>query len=249
MSAVKLDVTDGLAELTLDRPKVNALNSQTLAALAEAFGRVTTDDAIRGVLVRAEGKCFSAGLDLMEVAGLRREGMMEFFGHFEGAFRGAFTCPKPVAVAVNGHAIAGGLILAFTGDYVAWGRGDYTLALTELQVGVPFPITPMEIVRSATTPRTLRQLVYEVVRVGPAQAFEMGLGDIVSDDPEADARAWLELAISRPASAYCISKAHYRAPYWERLEAQQPDATERWLDGVFSDETREAMIATFTKRR
>lgn len=249
MNGVTLDVTGGLAELTLDRPKVNALDSATLAGLAEAFGRVASDASIRGVLVRAEGRCFSAGLDLMEVAGLDRDGMTTFFGHFDGAFRRAFQCPKPVAVGVEGHAIAGGLILAFTGDYLAFGPGDYTLALTELQVGVPFPVTAMEIVRSATTPRTMRQLVYQVARVGPAQALAMGLGDAIADDPVADARAWLELAVSRPAPAFLVSKANHRAPYWERVDAQQPEATARWLDGVFSDETRDAMLATFAATR
>ncbi len=248
MSGVNLDVQGGLAELVLDRPKVNALGAETNAALGDAFARVARDDGIRGVLVRARGRCFSAGLDLMEVTALDRPGMSDFFGRFDRAFSAAFRCPKPVAVAVAGHAIAGGLILAFAGDYIAWSRGSYTLALTELDIGVPFPRTAIEMVRSATTPRALRKLVYSVARVGPAEAYEMGLGDALVDDAEADARAWIERAVGRPAAAYRISKAHIRGPSWDRLDAQPPDEDERLLDGLFSDETREAMIASFTRR-
>lgn len=247
MSGVKLDVTGGLAELVLDRPKVNALGRETNAALGEAFARATTDDSIRGVLVRAEGRCFSAGLDLREVGSLDRSGMRSFFGAFEHAFATAFRCPKPVAVAVQGHAIAGGLILAFAGDYVAWGTGDYTMALTELDIGVPFPRTALEMVRCATTPRVMRQLVYECKRVGPAEAFEIGLGDALVSDPVADARAWVERAVARPALAYRISKSHLRGPSWDRMDAQPAEEEARLLDGLFSEETRQAMVASMKR--
>jgi enoyl-CoA hydratase len=203
--------------------------------------RVATDDAIRGVLLRAEGRCFSAGLDLREVMALDRAGMDGFFSRFDRTFGTIFRCPKPMAVAVQGHAIAGGLVLALAADYVAWGTGDYTLALTELDIGVPFPRTAIEIVRWATTPRAMRRLVYDCARIGPAEAYEWGLGDAIAEDPTADARAWLERSIARPLPAFKITKARLRGPHWERIDAQPEDESGRLLDALFSEETRNAM--------
>ena len=138
MDGLLTTVEDGLARLVLDRPKVNAFGADLIEALAATFQRITEDDAIRGVLITAEGRCFSAGLDLSLLAGLDRAGMQGFFHDFDAAFLGAFRCPKPVAVSVRGKNTT---VLATTAHYTvpkrAWeptGNGGYihTAVLTGL---------------------------------------------------------------------------------------------------------------------
>ena len=213
MDGLLTTVEDGLARLVLDRPKVNAFGADLIEALAATFQRITEDDAIRGVLITAEGRCFSAGLDLSLLAGLDRAGMQGFFHDFDAAFLGAFRCPKPVAVSVRGHAIAGGLVLALTADHLVLGRGDYKLGLTELAIGVPFPRGAFEIARA------LRHLVYGAGLVDPETAFALGIGDALVDDPDGAAEAWVRTATARPTLAFQITKGHLREPAWARADA------------------------------
>src|SRR5690606_14460563 len=131
----------------LDRPKVNAMSPGLLRDLAAAFDEVA-DPAIAGVLLRGEGKALSAGLDLKEVAALDEGSIDGFLDLLDRAFLAAFRYPRPLAVAVTGHAIAGGLVLALCADHVAIERGEHKLGLTELAVGVPLPPVAYEIVRA-----------------------------------------------------------------------------------------------------
>ncbi|WP_437968659.1 enoyl-CoA hydratase/isomerase family protein [Sorangium sp. So ce260] len=177
MQFVEVLTRDGIADVTLSRPKVNAMNQAVLRQLADVFQRLAEDDAARGVLVRGAGNCLSAGLDLREVASLDREGLGSFLDDFDAAFGAAFRFPKPLAAAVHGHAIAGGLLLAMCADFLALGAGDYKVGLPELAVGIAFPRVAFEIARTASPARALRRLVFGAEIHSPASLFDMGVGD------------------------------------------------------------------------
>ncbi|WP_437298052.1 enoyl-CoA hydratase/isomerase family protein [Sorangium sp. So ce426] len=121
MQCVEVLTRDGMAEITLNRPKVNAMNQALLREMTDVFGRLAQDDAVSGVLVRGTGQCLSAGLDLHELASLDRERLSSFLDDFDSAFGAAFRLPNPFAAAVRGHAIAGGMILAMCADFIALG--------------------------------------------------------------------------------------------------------------------------------
>ena len=108
------DLRDGIALITINRPdKLNALNDQVMAELADVAQRLATDDAIRGAILTGAGpKAFVAGADIGDLAKQ---------GPFDGkarALRGQAvlrrleTCGKPVIAAVNGFALGGGCELA-----------------------------------------------------------------------------------------------------------------------------------------
>ncbi len=108
------DVRDGVAVITINRPdKLNALNDQVMAELADVAQRLATDDDIRGAILTGAGpKAFVAGADIGDLAKQ---------GPFDGkarALRGQAvlrrleTCGKPVIAAVNGFALGGGCELA-----------------------------------------------------------------------------------------------------------------------------------------
>jgi enoyl-CoA hydratase len=217
MGFIKLTIEDGIAEVVLDRPKVNAMSRALLAELRATFLQLSGDDDVRGALLRAEGNAFSAGLDLKEVALLDPESVTDFLDLMEDAFLAPFAFPKPLAVAVHGHAIAGGMILALCGDYLSMAEGDYKIGLTELQVGVPFPRVAFEAVRNAVPPRALRKLMNEADTYRPAAIWDLGVGDAVCADPVADARAWLNKISARPLDTFMFVKAQRRKEAWERI--------------------------------
>ncbi|WP_437987859.1 enoyl-CoA hydratase/isomerase family protein [Sorangium sp. So ce117] len=84
-----------MAEITPNRPKVNAMNQALLREMTDVFGRLAQDDAVSGVLVRGTGQRLSAGLDLHELASLDRERLSSFLDDFDAAFGAAFRLPKP----------------------------------------------------------------------------------------------------------------------------------------------------------
>ncbi|WP_437597216.1 enoyl-CoA hydratase/isomerase family protein [Sorangium sp. So ce590] len=234
MQFIEVLTSGGIAEVALNRPKVNAMNHAVLREMTDVFGRLAEDDAVSGVLVRGAGKCMSAGLDLREVASLEREALAGFLDDFDAAFGAVFRFPKPFAAAVHGHAIAGGAVLAMCADFIALGAGDYKLGLPELAVGIPFPRVAFEIVRAACPPRAFRRLVFGADLHSPAEVFEMGVGDALSADPLEDARRWLAKACGRPAAAFRFVKASRRNEAWARIAATPVAEREALIDALVS---------------
>src|ERR1700723_4214962 len=99
------------------------------------------------VVITGAGRAFSAGVDLRALA----DGGTDYAGRFVAALSEAFLAiyehPSPVVAAINGHAIAGGCVLAMCADVRLMSGG--TIGLTELAVGVPFPVAALEICRFA----------------------------------------------------------------------------------------------------
>lgn len=239
---IRIEVEGPIARLILDRPKVNAMSHAFLRAMEEAFARVAAAPEITGVLVTSAHRCFSAGLDLRELVSLDKNQVREFLADFDRAFLAAFRCPKPVAMAVEGHAIAGGMVLALCADFLALGRGDYKLGLTELRVGVPFPDSALRIVEAALGPRALRHYIYTAGLLGAAESYDLGVGDALADDPVAAAREWLALCTTeRPMETFRIVKAKLRAHANARIDETGAQDRERMVAALTSDEVRAAL--------
>jgi enoyl-CoA hydratase len=113
MSAVELDVQEGIATMTLRRPEqLNALSVAVLEDLDKAVSRVEQDEAIYGAIITGEGRAFVAGADIAEIAELNRERGREFARSGQAIFSRIERLPKPVIAAVNGFALGGGCELA-----------------------------------------------------------------------------------------------------------------------------------------
>ncbi len=172
---VKLEVRDGIATVTMNRPEaMNALNDKVLRELKAAIAQVRDDPAVRAVIITGEGPAFVAGADIRTMldAGLDEIRRFTLFG--QGVLNDIERLEKPVIAAINGFALGGGLELALA--------CDIRLASTEARMGFPevgLGIFP-GLGGTQRTPRLIGkgracELIFTGDHVGAEEAARMGL--------------------------------------------------------------------------
>ena len=102
--------------MTLAHPPANAMDTASLNELADIFDRLANDVGVTAVVITGEGRSFSAGLDLKAIQHSEPGHQEELIEALNRAFLAVYSCPRLVVGAVNGHAIAGGLVLALCCD-------------------------------------------------------------------------------------------------------------------------------------
>jgi enoyl-CoA hydratase len=140
-------------------------------------------------------------------------------------FRTLLTFPKPLIAAVNGHAIAGGCIIAATCDYRVMAEGTGRIGIPELAVGVPFPALPFEIMAARLTPQVFRDLVFSGRVVSPQEAVTLALVDEVAEPTALVDRALQHAArLSRiPPTTFTLTKRAFARRIRRRVELAASD--------------------------
>lgn len=162
---------DDVAVLTMRHGKVNALDTELCYGLGGAVDEAAAAGA-RAIVLTGTGTVFSAGVDLRRVAAGRAAYLDSFLPALRWMFEHVAACELPVVAAVNGHAIAGGFVLAAAADWIVMAEGPGRVGVTELLVGVPFPGIAMELLRLRAGHVLARPLAFtgETVEAGVALA-------------------------------------------------------------------------------
>jgi enoyl-CoA hydratase len=234
MGHVSIAARGDIALVTADRPPANAMDPGLLADVLAAAERLAASEPAAVVLTGRPG-FFSAGADLKLVPTLDAEGQRAMVDGINRMCIAWYGFPRPVVCAVNGHAIAGGLVLALCGDYrIAATEGRY--GLTELRAGVPYPTMALDVVAAELAAPAARRLVLRADLVDAADLRELGAFDEVvpPDDVVDRALAVAEDLAGLPAGAYAATKRRLRAGVLEvgaRLQAGEVDPIgEAWTD-------------------
>ena len=207
---VTIEDHDGVALVRIDRPPANAMDLELLEDGAAVLDELGADPPAAVVLTGREG-FFSAGVDLKLAPTLDAQGQRDMVAAINRAFAGWYAFPRPVVCAVNGHAIAGGLILALCGDHRI-GSDAGKLGLTELRAGVPYPAVAMAVVRAELSPAAARRLVLGSELIGMDEALGLGLLDELAPEGELVDRALArarEMAVA-PSETYATVKRQLR---------------------------------------
>src|ERR1700734_924511 len=122
---LEVELRSGVTIVELRHGKVNALDLELLRAITAAMHGIDGDGP---VVITGAGPAFCAGVDLQRIAGGGPSYVREFLPALTEAFRAVFDYPGPVVAAVNGHAIAGGCVLAAACDVRLMSRGTFGLA-------------------------------------------------------------------------------------------------------------------------
>src|SRR6476620_9346722 len=137
LETVRLDVTDFIATVTIDRPPVNAQNQKAREELIRVFDAISDRDDVRVAILTAAGKVFSAGADVKERVGLVQEPGDYIRNNrlVREYFYAVSDCVKPVICAVNGPAFGAGFALMLACDIMLAAEDAY-FVIPELDVGL-----------------------------------------------------------------------------------------------------------------
>jgi enoyl-CoA hydratase len=250
MIEVKHD--NGIAILHMRHGKANALDTELCQALVDALERSRA--AASAVVLTGDDRIFSAGVDLVRLlkdGSDYRRALVQSLGQVLDSL---FFYPRPVVAAVNGHAIAGGCVLACAADHRVMTREAARIGVPELLVGVPFPAIAFEIMHATTTPYHLQQLMYRGLTCEPLQALAWGLVDELVDKEHVLERALVrasELSAIQ-SRAFELTKLQVRLPVRERLQqasTRQTDAqvVEAWNSPAVVEAIRQYVEKTLGK--
>ena len=167
----------GVAQVTMARPAVfNAFDEAMIGELDAVFTELAQDEAVRVIVLAAEGRHFSAGADLQwmqRASQASREWNLEDARRFAAMLYRIESCPKPTVARVNGAALGGGVGLVCACD-IAVASDNASFSVSEAKFGIlPSVIGPY--VTNAVGKRQARRLALTTSRIGAAEALSMGM--------------------------------------------------------------------------
>jgi enoyl-CoA hydratase len=240
-----------VAVLRMTHGKANALDLELCEALTAQLEDCAMSDA--GALVlTGDGRMFSAGVDLIRVVNGGAAYVRRFLPSVNKMFEALFSFPKPAVAAVNGHAIAGGCVMASAADYRMMAREPGRIGIPELLVGVPFPVVPLEIMRFAAPRQYLQAMAYRGLTLTADQALQHGLVDEVVDGERLldDAVAVAESLAAIPSAAFSLTKTQMRAPTRRRMRAGaavDAEVQDAWASSETLDAIRDYVARTLRR--
>ncbi len=238
------DLGDGIRLLTLSRAPVNALNAGFLGELEVAFRDANEDDAVRVLLLNSDLKVLSAGMDLKEASEFTDADQTAIVDGLNATYLELYRMPKPVITVVNRAAIAGGMFFVLASDFSLADTGA-VLGLTEVRVGVDFPICAMEIARAEMPPLTFKRIVLSGQNVVAEDAVPMGLiNEVIAPDALMDRALEIAHEYARiPQLTFASVKTQMRKSIVDKVTKVVADKSDPKRHGWFNEETLDAMSA------
>lgn len=234
-----------MIDVILEGPGKNALGTPVMQKAINDLKQAKGEP----VLLKGAGGTFSAGLNLKEIATLDPDGLTTFLGLFDELVVSILSHDAPVVACVNGHAIAGGCVLALACDMrVCTADEGARIGLNEVALGLVFPPRVLKLARARLAPSHLSRVLLEAGLYGPAEAYRLGLVHEVADDAEAAARKLLGTLAEHPRHAYVETKRELNQSVIqlgrEEIEAFRARVLPHWT----SDELRQTIAMALMKR-
>ena len=244
MEYVEVEVRDSIATVTLSRGKVNALDADVIAQIDSAFRSLAANSDVNATILTGRGKFFSFGFDVPEIRSFSRHQFARFFHQFTDLYTYLFTYPKPLIAAINGHAVAGGCMLALACDRRIMADGNGKISLNEITFGSAVFAGSVEMLRFAAGGAAATQVLYSGAMYSADEASRFGL---VERSPEAELRgraeaAARELASRRPL-AFATIKHMLRAPVAEEMVKREQQSIDAMVELWSSEPTRTNLLS------
>ncbi|TDC77526.1 enoyl-CoA hydratase/isomerase family protein [Micromonospora sp. KC606] len=175
---VRLETRDGIGTIRLERPPMNALNTQVQEELRAAAVAATADPGVRAVVVSGGEKVFAAGADIKEMADMSYVDMAARAADLSSALGAIARIPKPVVAAITGYALGGGCELALACDWRIVAE-DAKLGQPEIRLGIIPGAGGTQRLARLVGPARAKELIMTGRMVDAAEALRIGLADRV----------------------------------------------------------------------
>ncbi|MEM7443515.1 MAG: enoyl-CoA hydratase/isomerase family protein [Pseudomonadota bacterium] len=250
MSAILVQRTDHVATVILNRPeRLNALNRPMWSGLAETFASISSDLAVRCVVLTGAGRSFSPGADISEFADERGDPDQAFaYGEVMAqVYREIQACPHPVVASIRGPCTGAGLVLALASDLrVSAESGRFGAPVSRLGLAMPLP--EFAILFDAIGKTRTLEVLFEATVMDANRACEIGLVNRVVADGELD-KTVTELAAKICAGAPLVNRWHKK--FAQRLIAGgelSADEIKSSYESFGTNDYREGFQAFLDKR-
>ena len=212
------DLTDGIATLTLQNGKVNAISPELIVQFNQALDQAQAANAV--VIVTGQPGILSGGYDL-KVMMSGRQNAIDLVTQGSTLARRLLAHPQPVIVACPGHAVAKGAFLLLSADYRIGVEGPFNIGLNEVKIGMTMHQVGITLARDRLTPATFQRAVVCAEMFAPQAALAAGfLDQVVSAEellPTAHAIAAQLKQLN--AAAHAATKLKARKPLLDALDA------------------------------
>jgi enoyl-CoA hydratase/carnithine racemase len=240
MSIVRITRDGGIATVTLDRPKVNAISETLAEEISARFEELRDDSSVRGVILTGAGKFFSFGFDTAELYEYSKKEMRRYLTKHTGMYTLIFTFPKPVVAALNGHCVAGGCMVALACDYRVMVTGRAKISLNEIAFGSSIFAGSVEMLRCCVGHKNAETVALGGAMYTPEQARELGLVDELCCPDELTqvaGRVVREMAAKNPPTYACI-KNLLRGRVAEQMVKGEQQGIDDFLEIWYTPEVR-----------
>jgi len=249
---IEIEERAGTAIVTLVHGRANALDTEFCASITDAFFKLKKSPA-RAVVLTGRGGIFSAGVNLIRARDGGPRYVRKLLPVLNKMFDTVFYFPKPVVAAINGHAVAGGCVLACCADARLMARDAGRMGITELLVGLPFPALAFEVMRFVAMPPDLPALLYTGETFPPPDAIDRGLIDEIVEPSvlldRAVAAAQTLAALS--PEAFAVTKRQLRLDVTDRMKKHgrrvDADVMKIWASPKATETIREYAARTLGK--
>lgn len=222
LSSMPIEARDegAVRVLQMSHGRANALDVELLEELTRALEQAR-EGGCAALVVTGSGRIFSAGVDLRRVLEEGEAYLRRFVPMIGEGIRRLFAFPRPVVAALNGHAVAGGCILACACDRRIAAAGAAKVGVPELRVGVPYPSAALEVLRFVVGDRKLEEVVYAAGTSGLEAARELGLVDeiVPPDQLLGRAVAAAERMARVAPDTFALTKRQSRGAALDRIAA------------------------------
>lgn len=243
-SRIQLEKQDDTCLMTLARSPANALDISFLEEIDAQIAELDDDKGWSALIITGSDDIFSAGVDLKKLPTLDLADQDRILHALNSLYTRLYGLDRPVVAAINGHAVAGGMILALCCDYRIAVPGPARFGLTEVRVGVAFPVSALEIAKAELAPHVMRNWLMFGATIDAEAALAQGALDelVAADTLMARARQKADDLKSIPPGGYAKVKAQVRKPALDAMRPALQGNGEPELGGWVSEEARSAAL-------